>query len=156
MSRIGVAALFLVACAAEHPKPPPLAAQPAACTASVALSGTGTNMAQTTFGPATLDAAGITLCAHLDATQLSRAHFAASSEQRPGATSGFAATLERADLTSILDGWDLTVGDAPPQTFLNLEWGPPAGQVIDVVLWFRATGAPASTTINLDLFDPLE
>lgn len=155
MMRIGAAALFLVACAADHAKPPPSAAQPGTCTTSASLIGS-TNAMPTTFGPMTIDTAGIVLCAHLDSTQLTRAHFAASTDQRPGITSGFAATLEHADLTSITDGWDVTVGDAPAQTFLNLEWGPPGGQVIDVVVWFRATAAPASTTISLDLFDPLE
>ena len=155
MLRIGAAALLLVACAADHAKPPPSVAQPGTCSTSASLTGS-TNATPTTFGPLTLDATGISLCAHLDATQLTRAHFAASTDQRAGATSGFAATLERSDFTPITDGWDVTVGDAPAQTFLNLEWGPPAGQATDVIVWLRATATPASTTISLDLFDPLE
>jgi len=156
MTRFGAAALFLIGCAADHSKPPPApGVQPRGCTASVSLTGS-TTATPIALGPFALDANGITVCAHLDATQIARADFAASTDQRTGNASGVAATLERVDLTSIVDAWDVTVGDAPPQTFLNLEWGPPGGATTDVIVWFHAAATPATTTINLDLFDPLE
>jgi hypothetical protein len=116
----------------------------------------GTTHAPTPVGPLALDNNGVSLCVHLDATQLTRAHFAASTDQHVGATSGFAVALQHTDFTSILDGWDVTFGDAPPQTFQELEWGPPVGTTTDVVLWVHAAGTAATTTVTLDLFDPLE
>jgi hypothetical protein len=152
MKRIGLGALLLIGCAADHGKQqPPDVTQPRTCGATVTLDGHPASL-----GPMTLDATGISVCAHLDATQMTRAEFAASTDQRPGDASGFAATLEHVDYTTILDGWDVSVGEAPTQTFLNLEWPAPAGQTLDVIVWFRATGAPTKTQLALDLLDPLD
>lgn len=152
MKRHGLAALLLIGCAADRkPAPPPDVTQPRSCATSVNLDGRPVNLP-----PTLLDATGINVCAHLDASQLIRAEFAASTDQRAGDASGFAVTLERADRTPILDGWDVSVGDSPPQTFLNLEWSPPPGQSLDVIVWFRSTGSPSQTQLGLDLFDPLD
>ncbi len=148
--------LVLVGCASEHASGPPSpVVQPNACAQSVTLVG-GTTSAPTPVGPLQLDTSGANLCVRLDATQLSRAHFMASTDQRAGTTSGFDATLQHTDYTTIVDGWDVSVGETQTQTFLNVEWSPPAGQTTDVVVWVRAAEAPAPATIQLDLFDPLE
>jgi len=150
-------ALVLVGCASQHssdPAPLPVAPPPA-CTQNITLVGAITT-APTRVGPLALDAAGADLCIRLDATQMQRAHFMASSDERTGTTSGLEAVLQRPDGTAVLDGWDVSVGLTQPKTFLNVEWDPPVGQTTDVVVWVRASDAPAAASIDLDLFDPLE
>lgn len=148
--------LLLIGCASDHsaPKPPSEAIQPRTCASSIALVGAVTTSPTSVALP--LDGNGANICAHLDATQLSRAHFMAGTDQRPGTTSGFSATLQHADFSTILDGWDVSVGETSPQTFLNVEWSPPAGQTTDVIVWVRADSEPTTVTFGLDLFDPLE
>jgi hypothetical protein len=154
-------ALLLVGCASQHstdptPTPTPLpVSPPPACTQSVTLVG-AVSTSPTRVGPFVLDAAGADICVRLDATQMQRAHFMASSDERTGTTSGLDAVLQRPDGTAVLDGWDVSVGETAPKTFLNVEWDPPVGQITDVVVWVRASGAPAGASIELDLFDPLE
>jgi hypothetical protein len=156
MKRLAAATvLLLFGCAAERSKTQTTdATQPHTCAMQVNL--TGGSSGPKSVGPLTLDANGASFCAHLDATQLTRAHFAASTEHRMGATSGFATTLEHPDFTTIADGADITVGESPQLTFQQVEWGPPSGTATDVVLWVRAVGTSATTSISLDLFDPLD
>jgi hypothetical protein len=143
-------------CVSSHALPEPTpAVQPQSCGVSLNLVGSvnATPMPTATLA---LDANGTNICAHLDATQLQRAHFAASSDYQQGDSSGFAATLEAADGSTILEGWDVSFGTTPTTTFLNVEWAPPVGQTTDVIVWVRAPQVPASTTMQLYLFDPLE
>ena len=70
--------------------------------------------------------------------------------------SSFAATLEDANLAPVVDGWDVTVGQTDPHTFLNLEWSPPAGAVTTATLWVHARAQTATTTIDVSLIDPLD
>lgn len=143
-------------CVSEHGKPEPTpSVQPQGCGATFSLVGSvnATPMPTATLA---LDANGTNICAHLDATQMQRAHFAASSDQYPGDSSGLAATLQAADRSTILEGWDVSFGNTPPSTFLNVEWAPPVGQTTDVIVWVRAPMVPTTTTLQLYLFDPLE
>lgn len=159
-------AIALGACGAERafpvdaPSPadaPVHVVQPAACAQTITLApaDAGT-VAKAVVGPLAIDATGVALCVELDATKLSRAHLMAGTAYEPAMASSFAATLERTDRTTIQDGWDVTVDDNPPRTMTNLEWSPPAGTVTSTILWVRARGATATTTIDMGLFDPLE
>jgi hypothetical protein len=145
---------LVAGCAIEHPKLPDTSnvQEPTACGAHASLDGSGV-ASPTVLGPFALDASGIALCLHLDATANARVHFVASTEYEPGAASSFALTLEDATRNPIVDGWDLSVND---RSFANLEWGPPVGQVTDVVVWLRSHDGVASTTASVWLFDPLE
>lgn len=135
----------LVGCAAD-PQPAPMP-QPQGC---VTLAG---NASQDM--PVTAGAAGTSVCMHLDATTLSRAHFMAGLPGRAGTTSGFQTVLEDASGQVIVNGWDVTVGQTDPMTSANLEWSPPAGVTTDVTLVVTAQQA-TSTTLSLGLLDPLE
>lgn len=145
---------MLVGCTSSsgHSTEPPVVAQPRTCAANVTLVG-AISTHPIDVGPLPLDASGANICARLDATQLTRAHLMAGTDQVAGDSSGLVATLQRTDYTTILDGWDVQVSNG---TFLNVEWSPPAGQTTDVVVWVRAASAPVTTTLALDLFDPLE
>ncbi len=113
----------------------------------------------TTIGPLVLDANGASVCLHLDATHnLVAAHFAATTDRETGTTSSFATALEDASFATLQDGWDVTYGSAPPTTFENLEWNAPLHQMTDGVLWIRAQGTsgPATTLVDLYLFEPFE
>ena len=161
MKRVWVVCL-LAACASEHSSPTPTptpmpmpVTPPPTCAENITLVG-AVSTSPTQIGPLALDAAGADICVRLDATQLRRAHFMASTDERTGATSGFDADLQRTDHTTILEGWDVSVGEMQPKTFLNVEWDPPVGQTTDVIVWVRASAAPAAASISLDLFDPLE
>src|SRR5438309_10173536 len=115
MKRLAGTCLLLFGCASDHTappsKPPPVepppaeTIQPRTCAASITLVG-ATTASPAPVGPLTLDSNGANICAHLDATQLSRAHFAASTDQHPGDASGLAATLQHGDYSAILEGWD--------------------------------------------------
>ena len=146
------AALLVAGCTSSHVTEPVPGVQPRTCAANVTLVGASSTH-PTEVGPLALDANGANICASLDATQLVRAHLMASTDERPGDASGLAATLERGDYSVILEGWDVSVSD---RTFLNVEWSPPAGQSTNVVVWVRAASVPVTTTVALDLFDPLE
>ncbi|MBV8762859.1 MAG: hypothetical protein JO257_36580 [Deltaproteobacteria bacterium] len=132
--------VVLVGCAAD-PKP---VENPTGC-----LTLTGT---QSQDVPLMTDAS---VCLHLDATPLHRAHFMVSLPGRAGTTSGFSTSLDDASGALIVDGWDVTVGQTDPQTSATLEWSPPAGTTTDVTLHVRASAATA-TTVGLALLDPLE
>ena len=157
------ATIFLVlgACAVDRAAltpdaPPAQVAQPSGCADTFTLTGAITPSPHT-LGPITIDGAGINLCMRLDATALGRAHFMGGTSYEDGTASSFVATLQRAsDRTTIQDGWDVTVDDTPPRTMVNLEWSPAAGSITDTILWVRARGATATTTIDIALFDPLE
>jgi hypothetical protein len=156
-----VAIFFVLGACAVDPAamkpdaPPAQVAQPTGCAQTFTLVG-ATTPSPRSIGPIALDGAGIDVCLVLDATGLGRAHFMGGTSYEPGTASSFVATLERADRTTIQNGWDVTVDDTPPRTMVNLEWSPPGGTITDAILWVRARGAPATTTIDFALFDPLE
>jgi hypothetical protein len=166
MPRLPLLAILLGACAAERlpavdapvaADAPANAVQPA-CAQTITLTppSSGT-VARQVIGPLSIDANGTAVCLGLDATALARAHLMAGTGYATGTASPFVATLERAaDRWTIQDGWDVTVDDTPPRTMTNVEWSPPAGQVTSTILWVRARGAAATTTIDMALFDPLE
>ena len=153
--------IFVSACAVDRAAMVPDApaaqvAQPAGCTETFTLVG-ATTPSPHTLGPIALDGAGVNLCMRLDASGLARAHLMGGTSWENGTASSFAATLERADdRSTIQDGWDVTVDDTPPRTMTNLEWSPAGGSTTDAILWVRARGATATTTIDIALFDPLE
>jgi len=156
--------LVLGGCAAERamspdaPVLPDAAAQttqPKGCEQTITLVGAITPAPQT-IGPRAIDSTGFNVCLDLDATALGRAHFMGGTSWEPSLASSFVATLQRTDGTTIQEGWDVTVDDTPPRTMVNLEWSPPVGQVTHTVLWVRARGATATTTVDMALFDPLE
>lgn len=139
----GILLVALVGCASD-PKPAPV---PGGC---VTLAGTASQDM-----PVTADAAGTSVCLHLDASTLARAHLMAGLPGRAGTTSGFSTVLEDASGQVIVDGWDVTVGQTDPMTSANLEWSPPAGVTTDATLVVMAPQSTA-TTLSLALLDPLE
>jgi hypothetical protein len=156
--------LALAACGAEPATPldgptaddaAAMGVQPEGCAETVTLIGAITT-APRSIGPRAVDANGLNVCLALDAAALARAHFTCSTAYEPGAASSFAVTLQRPDRSTIHDGWDVTVGAAPARSMAHLEWSPPAGAVTHAVLWLRARGPTATTTVELALFDPLE
>jgi hypothetical protein len=156
--------VVLVGCASDPAEPtpglpPPPAPLPtptdAACAADVTLTPDGTLMASQTV-PVTVDTAGLALCLHLDATMLARPHFLAAMPAQPSTMSAFSTALLDADNQLIVDGWDVTVGQTDPQTSAHLEWAPPGGEVTTVRLWVQSRAGPASTSVEVTLFDPLE
>jgi hypothetical protein len=157
MKRIAIAALLWSGCATNHDSRGIIHSQPSACATTASVVGAAGVDAQVALGPYMLDDNGVAVCLQLDTRQMSRAEFAASTDRHGGDTSGFAAQLESSNGTTILDGWDVSYGDAPPETFLDLEWGGVAvGAVTDAVIWVYATDSAESTTLSLELLDPLE
>ena len=152
-------ALLVGACALDRhgDVPPPVATEPGACMQDVSLDGTST-AAPTPIGPLTLDASGSTICLHLDATRnIADAHFVALSDMLAGDTSGVLAVLQDPDRVTLQDSWDVSIGSAPAQTHMTLEWNAPLHEVTEAVLWVRAGNASAiATTIQLALFEPLD
>jgi hypothetical protein len=137
-----LALVLLVGCAAD-PKPTPLPT-PQGCV---------------TLDPSAAQDYSITtdasVCMHLDATMLHRAHFMLGMPAYAGTTSGFTVALRDAAGQLIVDGWDVTVGQTDPMTAATVEWSPPAGVTTDATLVISAP-QPTTTTIDLALFDPLE
>ena len=130
---------------------------PGGCDEAVVLTpSSGSTPASTTVGPVTLDESGTDVCLHLDGTALLRSHFSAGTELEVGAASSFTLVLRDQDGGTLLDGWDVTIGDIDAHTFVNLEWSPVGGEVNDVVLHARAKSGTATTTLSLALFDPLD
>jgi hypothetical protein len=95
------------------------------------------------------------VCMHLDATTLHRAHFMADLPARSGTTSGFSIVLQDPSGQALVDGWDLTIGETDPRTNAHIEWSPPAGVTTDATLVITAPQR-TSSTIDIALFDPLE
>jgi len=154
-----IAASLLGACVIDHHSDPaPVASEPGACTQDVSLDGSTGTSTPTAIGPLTLDAAGSTICLHLDATHnLAAAHFAATSDMFTGETSGVLAALQDPDRLTLQDSWDVTVGNAPPETHMTLEWDAPLHEMTEAVLWVRAGNASAvASSIQVALFEPLE
>jgi hypothetical protein len=152
-------ALLAGGCVADHqpdvmadPQP---AVQPRTCSSDITLDGsTGSSPTKLAL---VLDTNGTSVCLHLDATHnLVSAHFAASTEFMPGASSPFTSVLQDGSFATLQDGWDVTVDDSPPRTFSNLEWNAPLHETTDAVLWIRSHGATTTTTLNLSLFEPFE
>lgn len=156
MSRTLVACVLFAGCA-DNVSAPVITpgTEPRTCAMQLTLDGSA-GSAPNVVGPLTLDTSGADLCLHLDATHNTRVHFAASTPYEAGPASSYTATLEDTAYGAILDGWDVTVGNTDPHTFLNVEWNPPAGQTTNVILWVRSVAGTTPTTINLALFDPLE
>ncbi len=146
MPRLAWLAISLVACATRSMPP---AGEPG-CAQDVTLAGTST------VGPLGVDTTPLALCLHLDATALTRAHFAAQTDYRDGTKSYFAESLIDASGTKLVDGWDVTVGQTDPQSATNVEWDAPAGVVTDVTLRISDTTGPNSTKLQLALVDPLD
>ena len=95
------------------------------------------------------------VCMHLDATTLPRAHFMADLPSQPGTTSGFSISIVDANGAVLADGGDLVIGQTSPEARAQVEWSPPAGVTTDATLVVRAASATA-TTASLALLDPLE
>jgi hypothetical protein len=128
---------------------------PVLCPASITLApGTPSTPASMEVGPFELGTAS--LCLHLDTRGLIRGHFAASTSRESGSASSFVLTLADANGTTLVDGWDVTVGTQDPTSFANLEMAMEADLERDVVLTIsaKADGAPI-TDLGLSLFDPL-
>jgi hypothetical protein len=106
------------------------------------------------MGPVTVDPTGIAVCLQLDATKLARAHFMAQTSYRPGNVSPFTSTLVDASGTTLVDGWDITVGQTQPLSSTNLEWDAPPGLVTEVTLHVSDITGPLATSLQLALLDP--
>jgi len=53
------------------------------------------------------------------------------------------------------DSWDVSIGEADPTTFSNLEWNAPLHVVTDAMLWIARDQA-ASSAFTISLIEPLE
>ena len=137
----GLLLVALVGCASDPKQPAP---NPTGC---VTLAGNASqDVAVTT------DAS---VCMHLDATSLVRAHLMADLPSQPGTTSGFSISLVDANGAPLADGGDLVIGNTMPYARAQLEWSPPAGVTTDATLIIRAS-TPTATTLSIALLDPLE
>jgi hypothetical protein len=96
-------------------------------------------------------------CLTLDATHnLQQAHFMAGSPIVHGTSSGVVFTLlDAATVTTLVDGWDVSVGQTDTTTSANLEYSVPAGQTQTVILRMRAVD-DRTDTLGVSLFEPLE
>lgn len=156
--------LALVGCASnstsggDGPADAPGAAaiEPRSCAQQIALAVTSdTGGPGTDIGSIALDPNGVDLCVSLAGSQAAT-HLQITSATEPGTTSSIIARLEDATFAPIVDGWDVTVGSATPQTWMNLEWNPPiSATTIDVVVWLRGADHPVTTDISMALFVPL-
>jgi hypothetical protein len=127
--------------------------QPAGCTQHVAL--TAANGMQA-LGPFALDAAGVSLCLHLDTTGFVHPHGAIETGRSAGDAAPYALTLEDTTLAPTTQGWDVTIGGTPDASFENLEWDPPVSTTFDLVVWARATAVSAPTYVTIDVIEPYE
>jgi len=150
-------ALFAAACVVDRHADPAPVSEPRTCNAAdITLDGS-LNAPATSVGPLALDASGVTICLHLDATKnLAAAHFVAASDQTAGDSSGLAVVLQDPDRGTLQDGWDVTVDDTPDRAFANLEWNAPVSELTEAVLWVRAAKAPRTATVQLSLFEPAD
>ena len=139
---------------------PPDAAEPdvqapVLCPASITLApGSPSTPASMEVGPFELGTAS--LCLHLDTRGLIRGHFMASTSRESATASSFVLTLADANGTTLVDGWDVSIGSQDPKTFANVEMAMEADLERDVVLTIsaKAEGAPV-TDLGFSLFDPL-
>jgi hypothetical protein len=146
MRRLLVTVLCLSACGgqADNPGCPSRSLTPASAGAP----------ANATVGPLVVDTAGADVCLHLDTRALRRAHFMAETQGEPGATPSFTMRLSSSDRGTIVTGWDVQLSSG---AFGNLEWSPPAGTELDVMLHVAVkSGAAKVVTVTLALLDPLE
>lgn len=113
-------------------------------------------------GSLEIDHAGIGVCLHLEGGTSWRHHLMIGTDREDGDASSFELILVDGLGGELREGWDVTFGAEEPQTFASVEWIPwddtvPADErVSDVVLWARAKGETATTSIDMALFDPLE
>ena len=133
--------VVLVGCASDPQKP---VENPTGC---ITLTG---NQSQDV--PVMTDAS---VCMHLDATPLARAHFMADLPSVAGTTSGYSISLVDSNGAPLADGGDLVIGNTMPYARAQLEWSPPAGVTTDATLVVRA-GSPTATMLSIALLDPLE
>jgi len=124
------------------------------CIAYITLDSNATSLQ---VGPYALDPNGVTVCLHLDATQyFQAAHFATESDRQAGSASSVASVLQDGAFGTLQDSWDVSIGEADPTTFSNLEWNAPLHVVTDVMLWIHARDHAASSSFTVSLIEPLE
>jgi hypothetical protein len=156
MDARGLVIVVMCGCAAEPSKPmqdpatePKVCAQPPI---SLPVSSTSSPMQ---IGPVSVSTSGVDLCVHLGAATTAPAHLQITSALESGPMSSVVARLEDATFEPILDGWDVTIGQASPETEMNLEWNPPFGTAVDVVVWIRGASESVSTTLSMSLMGPV-
>jgi hypothetical protein len=152
---VALALLLASGCATEPDLPPdqqprPLVPGKNGCHEVATLDGVVAG--SLTLGPYVFGTG--TFCLHLDASQLRRGHFMASTRYESGIASGFTIELTLADGTPLAAGGDVTVGQADPMTFASLETPITGGTALDVRLVVSALDR--ATGVNVALFDPLE
>lgn len=162
------AALLLVACTSP-PEPPlheldveaePIGAPAAAgpCDTHVSLYG-ATGSATPTAVPFTIESSdGFDICLELDARDnIVVGHFAASTQRETNTTTSmFQLALFDKDGELLQEGWDVTFGSSPAETFANLEYGVTKGTLVELTLHVSAKCVPLGTTIDVALFEPYE
>jgi hypothetical protein len=160
-----IALVVIVGCADTGTPPPADGAStpaplvndpdPSHC-AHVALDGSTGSSTPTVAGPWTLGVT--TLCLHLDASQNRYAHFMAGTKSEPGTTSSFSMTLaDPSTGTTVVSGWDVSIGQTDTTTYENLELPIDGGTVRDLLLQITAhPGTQAETPLSLALFERLE
>jgi hypothetical protein len=136
--------------AAPVDEPLPLTPDANGCTVVASLDGAQSESMQ--LGPYVFGTG--TFCLHLDASQLRRGHFMASTRNEPGSASGFSIEMTSSDGSPLATGGDITVGQTDPMTFASLELAITGGTELDVRL--IVSSADHATAINVALFDPLE
>jgi len=129
---------------------------PVLCPTSIPLApGSPGTPAGMEVGPLELGTASF--CLHLDTRGLIRGHFMAGTSLREsGDASSFTLTLADTNGTTLVEGWDVSIGNTDTKTFANLEMAMEADLERDVVLTISAKGGTAPVTnLGFSLFDPL-
>jgi len=154
---IGLGILIAGGCATEgvpdlppDDQPRPLVPDANGCAEVATLDGAQSD--SMAFGPYLFGTG--TFCLRLDASQLRRGHFMASTRNEVGTQSGFTIAMTAPDGSPLAAGWDVTVGATDPMTFANLEMPIAGGTLLDAKL--VVTAVDNASSIQVSLFDPLE
>ncbi len=156
MRAVAASIALLGACVVDHhaESDPAPVVQARNCIADITLDSTATSLQ---VGPYALDPNGVTVCLHLDASlYLQAAHFATESDHQTGSASSVASVLQDSTFGTLQDSWDVSVGEADPTTFSNLEWNAPLHVVTDTMLWLHARDQAASSAFTISLIEPLD
>jgi hypothetical protein len=104
-----------------------------------------------------VDANGIDLCIHLDATKLDVAQLHVTTPWFPGTQSDVLVQLEDTQFTPIATAAEFTTttSDGAILTMAELNWNPSA-KIQDVVLWTRARGPAVTPGLDVTFQDPTE
>ena len=143
--------VVLVGCEAE----PPMTTSSLTCHTDGVYLTAGTTK---DLGPFTIDGGGTMLCLVVNNFDNPAAHLMVTTDAEPGTQSSFSSELldPNHDMQLLVDGSDVTVGNAMPQTSNTLEWDVPAHWGAGVRYVIVAPHEAATTAVHASLVVPLE